>query len=347
MAGRVKRTKPSVDEVVLSNNGRYLNGFITVLGGLGSAHGILAERYWRGMLDLLSGRDVAKDQKMQARVRDKLRKRIRRGQTNSERFQNFENLADYVIQVARELTLEGESLRFSQFEEAAQAEHNRFKEQENVEWEYDGHSVRAELSRMLRLGALQMGFDEKCPRCGSVNWTAIDDARQEAICDGCRFSYSMPAEPALSYRLSTLAKQGISSHGLVPVVLVLGQMLNDARSSFFFAPSLDLLRGVSDEPRQYEPLTDLDIVCIKDGKFVIGEVKNRQARFELDDCLALGQIAMAVEADVLLFSSLEDHQTKQTAEMISKVKDLLKDSSVDVGWYQLGEEAFEPSRMDY
>lgn len=128
---------------------------------------------------------------------------------------------------------------------------------------------------------------------------------------------------------------------------MLGQLLRDAQSSFFFSPCLDLFQLLSKEPRQYERLTDLDIVCIKDGKFVIGEVKNSQARFELESCLALAKIAKAVQADVLLFSSLEDHQTRQTEEMISKVRDELIGSNVDVGWYQLGQEIFEASRMDH
>lgn len=34
-------------------------------------------------------------------------------------------------------------------------------------------------------------------------------------------------------------------------------------------------------------------------------------------------------------------------EILGKVKEELKDSKVDVGWYQLGAEIFEPSRMDY
>lgn len=347
MAGRVKRTAPSIDWVELSNNGRYLNGFISVFGGLAQAHGILSERYWRAMLDQLSGRDLAKDQRLQNRVRDKLKKRITPDLTKSEKIANFENLTDYVIQVARELGLEGTSKNFGDFVSAAIEEHDQFKKQHKVEWEYDEQSVQRELSWMLRTGALQMGFDHTCPRCGSVNWTVIDNVRQEMICEGCRFKYSIPAEPRLSYKLSSLARHGILSHGLVPVVLVLGQLLRNAHSSFFFSPCFDLFQRVSGEPSTYKRLTDLDIVCIKDGKLVVGEVKSNQARFELEDCLKLAEIARTIEADILLFSSLDKETTKATQEILSKVKEQLKDSKVDVGWYQLSAEMFEPSRMDH
>lgn len=124
-------------------------------------------------------------------------------------------------------------------------------------------------------------------------------------------------------------------------------MLYDARSSFFFSPCLDLFESVSEEPRRDGRLTDLDIVCIKDGRFVIGEVKSSQARFQLEHCLKLAKIAKAVNADILLFSSLERESTRAMQEILGKVKEELKDSKVDVGWYQLGAEMFEPSRMDY
>jgi hypothetical protein len=136
------------------------------------------------MLDQLAGKDLTKSQKIMAKVRGKLRKRIKPGLTSSEIIRNFENLAEYVIQLSREVGLEGQSRRFADFEEDARAEHEAFKQEHNVDWEFSERGVRNELSRMLRTGLLWMGFDQKCPRCGSINWFVIDDARQDAICDG-------------------------------------------------------------------------------------------------------------------------------------------------------------------
>lgn len=191
-----------------------------------------------------------------------------------------------------------------------------------------------------------MGFEQKCPRCGSVNWFLIDEVRQNLICDGCRYNFSLSAEPAISYRLSSLVRQGIFTHGLVPVVLVLGQLLCDSHSSFFFSPSLDIFKLASQKPRTYELIGDLDIVCIKDGQLIIGEIKHDQSRFELAQALKLAEVAEAIEADILLFSSLEKEQKGETIEMIKKVRERLNGSKVDAGWYQLGEEVFRPSRMD-
>jgi hypothetical protein len=58
------------------------------------------------------------------------------------------------------------------------------------------------------------------------------------------------------------------------------------------------------------------------------------------------EVAQAIGADILLFSSLEKEQKGETIEMINKVRERLHGSKVDAGWYQLGEEVFRPSRMD-
>ncbi len=347
MSGLVKITNPDIEAVEFSNIGKYLSGFLEVFGGLAFAHGVLSERYWRNMFDVLSGRDMAKDRKAIDRVKGRLRKRIKVGLTASEMIKNFENLADYVIQLSREVTPKGETKVFEVFREEAKKEHEEFQNAHNVDWEFNEEAAKREISRMLETGVLQMGFEQKCPRCGSVNWFLIDEVSQNLICDGCRYSFSLSAEPAISYRLNSLVRQGIFTHGLVPVVLVLGQLLSDSNSSFFFSPSLDIFKLVSKEPRTYELIGDLDIACIKDGQLIIGEIKQDQSRFELSQSLKLAEVAEAIGADILLFSSLEKEQRRETIEMINKVRERLNGSKVDVGWYQLGEEVFRPSRMDH
>jgi len=346
VTGKLTRSDDSIDEIDISSNGRYLNGFIKVFGGLAAAHSILSERFWRHMFDRLAGRELSKDQTTIERVRGRLRKRIKRGLTASEILANFENLADYVIQLAREIGSEGQSQTLGDFVEEAKAEHELFKDEEKVDWEFNELSVKEEISRMLQVGVLQMGFNQKCPRCGSANWFLIDDARQEVACDGCRYKYSMQAEPPITYRLSSLVRQGVFAHGLVPVVLTLGQLLHDSGSSFFFSPSVDVLHSLTDEPRTFKLVTDLDVVCIKDGKFIVGEVKTSQDRFELERILLLAQVAETIGADVLLFSSLESIETERTKEMIETVREKLINAKIDVGWYQLDQEVFQPSRMD-
>src|ERR1044071_8926354 len=178
-----------------------------------------------------------------------------------------------------------------------------------------------EPSEMLELGILLLGLSQACPRCGSANWYQVNEVNQNLNCTGCRFTFSLPAEPKWSYRLSSLVQQGIALHGLVPVVLVLGQILRWSRSSFFFAPPLDIFEAKSSS--KYEKLSDLDIVCISDGKLIIGEIKLNQDLFHLEQMLKLADVASAISADTLLFSSLDVQPKHNTLEKINKVKERL------------------------
>lgn len=336
MQGLVKRKNSDIKELSFSNIGKYLSGFLEVFGGLAFAHEVLSERYWRRMFEKLSGMDLKKDQKLSARVQDKLPKIIREDRTDSEK---RENLSDYVIQLAKEISRVNETLEIKDFIVAAQLEHDEFKRENSVDWQFDENSVRFRLSTMLELGVIQMGFARNCPRCGSDNWYLIDEVRQRLVCVGCRFSFSIPAEPKISYRLNSLVRHGIFAHGLVPVVLVLGQILNDSRSSFFYSPSLDFTTASGEKG-------DLDIVCIQDGRLVIGEVKKGK-KFKSDQVVTLARVAASVDSDILLFSSMEGAQTLSTREPISEAEKELQDTRVQVGWYQLSKEIFKPTRMDY
>jgi hypothetical protein len=338
MQGLVKRRDSDIKELSPSPIGKYLSGFLEVFGGLAFAHAVLSQRYWRRMFERLSGHDAHKDQNLSSEVRGKLRRRIEGNKTASEIKQNYEDLADYVLQLSKTVSREDETLEFRNFSEEAQLEHDEFKRQHNVDWQFDEDSMKNSLSRMLDLGVIQMGVKRKCPRCGSNNWYLIDEVRQRLVCVGCRYNFSIPAEPQISYRLNSLVRRGVFAHGLVPVVLVLGQMLEDARSSFFFSPPLDFTTASGEKG-------DLDIVCIKDGQFVVGEVKKFK-KFDLRQAQTLGIVAETMEADILLFSSLEEAPTQHTKDLVGEVKKQLEHTAVQVGWYQLSKEIFEPSRMD-
>lgn len=348
LTGKVSRKNLQVDIAEPSNIGKYLSGFVDIFGGMPSAKMYLEERYWRTMFDILSGRDLRKDSIVSGKVRDKLSKKIKKGLTNAEIIKNYESLDDYVIELSREVPFESKTLEYKDFLEKAKKEHEEFQneDEDRKDWEFNEYALKKALSKLLELGVLQMGFSQKCPHCGSRNWYLIDDVRQYVTCDGCRYKYSMPANPEMSYRLNSLVRQGIFAHGLVPVVLVLGQLLRYSNSSFFFAPSMDLYQQISNEPIKYKKLTDSDIVCIKDGKLILGEIKQNQEKFTLIQMMDLADIAESIEADILLFSSLDEKTNNRTNEMIEKVKVKLKDTKIDVGWYQLREEIFSPSRWD-
>jgi hypothetical protein len=137
--------------------------------------------------------------------------------------------------------------------------------------------------------------------------------------------------------------QGYAMHGLTPVVLVLGQLQSESRSSFFYAPSLDLLRMRKEDGRLInEVLGDLDIVCLSDGKLIIGEVKQSRSQFDGLQIRKLAEIARTVSADMLVLSSMDEHPGKRVSDLIEMAQNMLTGARVQVKWFDLDRSVFEP-----
>jgi hypothetical protein len=148
----------------------------------------------------------------------------------------------------------------------------------------------------------------------------------------------MEPEPCWHYRLNSLARAAHAEHGLLPVVLALGQLLMDARSVFLFAPCLDLF-----ENDDKGPIGDLDIAVILDGKFVIGEVKQTRDLFDEATFTNMESIARRLLPDTLLFASMEREPTALINKEIARLSKALQPLSITVSWYPLHEHKFDAS----
>lgn len=325
-----------------SNIGRYLTGFLQMFGSLDSAYQVLASRYWRRVFDVLSKRDLTQDEMTLEMVRNSLTKRVTKSGSISKLKAEIDDFAEFVIRLAKQTHFEGRTLVYDDLRTEAEKELKEFNETEGQAWEFEEKALQRDISEMLQLGILLMGLSQRCPRCWSANWYQVNEVKQDLQCEGCRFSFSLRADPKWSYRLSSLVRQGIAFHGLVPVVLALGQILRRADSSFFFSPSLNFDKVRSYDPPDYERLGDLDVACISDGKLIIGEIKLSQGLFDLEQMMKLADIAETISADVLLFSSLDAKPANKLLQNIEKVKEKLKHTKVEVEWYQLEEHIFEP-----
>ena len=324
-----------------SEKGRYLSGLLDVFGGLHPAANVLEERYWRRMFDLLSGRTAHTNPGRLNEVGNALRKRLR---ANSAQFYEDDKamtwLANYVLKLARSLPVSSRDLEFRVFEEHAKQEIEDFnaRDARQKPWEYSQADLMHALAGLTERGVLLMGIKARCPSCGYRAWYYIDDAKQTLRCGGCNTAFPMPPEQRWHYRLNTLARAAHAEHGLLPVVLVLGQLLMDAGSAFLFAPCLDLF-----EKDGKGPVGDLDIAVILDGQFVIGEVKQSRNLFDEATFAKMEIIARRLLPDILLFASMDREPTDLITKEIQRLSAVLKPLSITVEWYPLHEYEYDAS----
>ena len=93
---------------------------------------------------------------------------------------------------------------------------------------------------------------------------------------------------------------------MLGLVWCLGQLQWRAKDSFFFAPPLNLYRAIPLD-RPTTPDKEVDICCVVDGLFTIGEVKESDR--EINDTLGddLLQLATDVRADKVVIACLDQN----------------------------------------
>jgi hypothetical protein len=318
-----------------SDKGRYLTGFLDIFDGLFNANHVLQEVYWRRMFDLLSAHDSGKDEQKEQEVINKLQKKP---QEYFEKPEGIKWLANYTMQLAKSLTISNKELPFERFDEEAKKELEDYNALDKNKFEYDPEDVKDAVTDLMENEVLIAGIKSHCPKCGIANWHKFDDVSQFLDCFGCGNQFTLEAEAKWHYKLNHLVLSGHVYHGLTPVVLVLGQMLEESGTSFMIFPSL-CLYNKGDE----KPAGELDIICVQDGKFIIGEVKQSIGGFTPSDFEKMNKLAKLIHPDRVIFSSMSKAMNKTVREQIQKLKAELNPIGIEVEWYQLHGYVFKPS----
>ena len=327
-----------------SDKGKYLQGVLELFGNLTFAYQVLSNPYWRTMFDTLSKNTRAEQHAYEA-VANKLRKEIDRSDSLVDNQAAIESIAKLVVNKAKELDLKQKELPFNDFMQ--EVEHWRKEYMENVrvadeQSEEDiigfrSEDVKNRLTQLTQRNIIQIGIKPRCPRCGLAQWYYVDDIDQHLTCQGCRIQFPLHPEPTWHYRLNELSRAAHALHGTTPVILVLGQLFRGCRTSFLFSPNLNLLtkpQGAS--PEKLDKTAEVDIACVQDGKFIIGEVKQSMSLFGRNDFDVIAEIAERTKPDIVLFSCIDSQKpTKSIADHIERIRDRLSPLEIDVKWYEL------------
>lgn len=318
-----------------SDKGRYLGGLLDLFGGLTFAREIFQSRYWRLMIRLLSGLKQTDDAQLNI-IRNSLAKHLNKTSTQPAAV-TAEWLARYVLQRAREVGPQSRELPFSVFLREATKEHDVFNNaqppQDKIPF-LEGDLTHT-MSQLIESRVLLLGIRPRCPSCGYSAWHSLEEAQHTLTCTGCTARFPISTEPEWSYKLNSLVQAASENHGLIPVVLVLADLLFSCWSSFLFTVSLALF-----DTDDADPLGDLDIVCVKDGKLMIGEIKQSADQFTQSIFDNMGVIAKRVRPDVLLFSSLDATPTRFVRERIEALHSELSSIGTRVVWHQLPADTF-------
>jgi len=155
-----------------------------------------------------------------------------------------------------------------------------------------------QLENFLDARLLLQGVSLRCPRCGTQEWYVADDIASEVRCAGCLSGFPLPANPAWSVRLNGLVRNAVAREGVLAVLQALYDIGHNARRMFLVIPCQDLYERYGGNR-----FTDLDIIVIRDGQFVLGEVKSSTTGFDAEVFNKLQTVAQELRPNLLIVTA--------------------------------------------
>ena len=345
------KTENDITKIRPSDKGKYLNGFISSFGNLKEASHIIKDSYWDKIFKILSGIVDKQEISSIEEVSNKISKKI---QEIEKDFLNTQEGIEFLIRMithqSQKFPINGKGIKYKTLydeattlyekhisEEAFQEEMKRH----NWTYKFDEIRLKEEINSLLERNILLLGVTSSCDNCGTKNWTHVNNLTQHIKCSGCQVEYTIKAEENWNYKLNTLIESGYRQFDLVPVVLALNELFTRSHIDFLYTNSLEIYLN-----RTKKPYTDLDIVCVKDGEFIIGEVKKSQKDFKPKDFEKMEYISKIIKPDKLIFSALDiiNHETtlnKCIEENVNRLIGEFKPYGIKVSVHGFGCEPIE------
>ena len=168
---------------------------------------------------------------------------------------------------------------------------------------------------------LLQGYYLKCPHCNRGVWYPLDDVGQSYRCSACLTPNQTPSQPEYSFSLAPLVADAIRGHQLLPLA-VIGLLAREAEHDFLWEPETELRRAVF--PGLAD--SDIDILCICDGRLIIGEVAE-SGGFGQNDARKLVELARILRPDEIVFGVMR----RCMSDADSRIVDSVREQTGDIG----------------
>lgn len=184
-----------------------------------------------------------------------------------------------------------------------------YKNEENLEM-----GLKSTVKELCDYRVFLKGFNLKCKHCSSQFWYHINEVKETISCKGCLEDFQFPVEPKFTYKLNDLIKNNIyQSSGLrdgnLTVIRTLVSMRMRSHQSFYYSPQLNFYNNY----HKNDPCAELDIACLSEGQFLIGEAKYDSKAFLADSnktLRSLAEVAKAIRPDKIILSCCEDSHSR-------------------------------------
>ncbi len=307
-----------------SEQGRRLSGIIGLFGSLDYAGRTFDDAYWRSIFVQLSGVADNQTKSQVARVEEMLAQSadaegIGTPETRVALARRIVGRLSYFARPTPSITWNEFQQRFSDIKRA-DSQHSSIGENESF------NELKArEIGDFAEGGILVQGVSLSCDHCGKEGWWLTNALSPEMRCDGCLRTFPFPPSPTWRFRLNSLISNGITKVGVMAVLHALLQKSQFAHDLFFYLPCQALY-----EEYDGDPYTDLDLISIRDGQVIIGEVKSSTEAFLETDFAKLRSVAEEIRPNLVVLTATGGEWPPQVAREAEALQSNLASIGVTV-----------------
>jgi hypothetical protein len=312
----------AIRESPVSRKGDYLAGLIELFGNFWTATSFCERRFWRLLFSRLAGHSAENEEELKQTLVDLLRTEV--SGTEGERSQRAATLSDKILRLVRgrlkgyyasftDCLRQRSKLEKKDLPTTIMYPQGRTMISRHGETPISVKEMKKGLNTLLDLGMFRLGVESKCPQCKIPSWHHIDELGQHVTCPGCGSKYALEATEIWSYALNTLAQMSVSQ-GVLSVLQALIAIESHARWFFAFSPSLDLFKR--NEKKLWH---EVDVLCVIDGEFVIGEVtEGFVQKSDFDKLAEVAEVLRPQRAIIFLPAEIASKQTDELKSWLNQ-----------------------------
>jgi len=333
-------------EISLSDKGNYTRGVIKKFPSLWHSGEFIKNRFWRILLEDLCHVTPETEEKLLEPIVNKINKVdsnnwIELSHKNKEK-QKW--LSDFILTTAKNLHSKEAKISFNDLLKRLTEERKEFKksaqssEQFDISEETSKGDLIGALNILVSKGVFEQGIEITCNYCGSTFWYGLEELKKEILCHGCQSILRVEVESPWIYKLNDLIRNAISFHGVFPIVWVLGKLSFITSLSFIYLPGVCLYK----EYNSPSPYAEIDIACIENGKFAIGEIKTSAEAFKKLDIKKFINICKDIEPDEAIIGAFYDKKGK-IPKLAKELQEKLAPYGIEVKSLTPEDYVFDPS----
>jgi hypothetical protein len=318
------------EESYTSEQGRRFQAMVDLFGGITRVTSVFEDKFWRTAFLEAAGKpmdDLASQTDLVMRHLDAARKAgsLAPATISEATSRQLEDLAKTIARSLHRVTGRQRSFTRKDLRDLFGRIHRREKPSSGTPALRFDDSAEYELEAMLTDRIILQGVTLECPACGIPQWRIVDDLRSTMRCDGCTADFPLPPEPKWTFRISALVESALVRDGVLPLIHAVGMLAEGTREALLVIAPQEL-REVYDGPI----VTDLDLVVLRDGQFMVGEVKSDPAAFDEEVLTTLANVASAIEPDVVVLAAPGMSWPDDIGRRIEELREQLKAKDIAV-----------------